>query len=252
MDIKIFQAFHKPFNYSENISWIAPIGVGGYNQNNFFLDSIGQNIAHLNQYYCELTALYWAYKNTSTQYIGLCHYRRYFIFNHQVIWNGSGNCQFKLDDHTDQELLKLIHSLTDNCQLKHLQFFLNKYDVVLPRPEIFNCSIEQQYLQCVESEPWFLFLEILKKTFTDELIINEYFRNRNSASMYNMFVMPRVLFEQYCEYLFSIIDQIFNEIGPKFDIYNNRYPGFLAERFLGFWIYIKGLKIKEVPIIFFS
>ena len=43
--------------------------------NKTFSDNIGDNLPHKNSSYCELTALYWLWKNPQDEEIGLCYYR---------------------------------------------------------------------------------------------------------------------------------------------------------------------------------
>ena len=92
MDIKILVASHKKAEMPED-SMYLPVHVGralypdrefGYQS-----DAEGDNISIKNPYYCELTALYWAWKNLKADYVGLAHYRRHFSLKtvHRGGWN---------------------------------------------------------------------------------------------------------------------------------------------------------------------
>ncbi len=54
------------------------VGAEGKADFGYTKDNTGDNISVKNPNYCELTGLYWAWKNLNCEYIGLCHYRRYF------------------------------------------------------------------------------------------------------------------------------------------------------------------------------
>ena len=83
MDTKIIVATHKEYLLLEDERYL-PVFVGAANSNldlPYQRDDEGENISIKNQYYSELTGLYWAYKNLKADYIGLCHYHRYFDLN---------------------------------------------------------------------------------------------------------------------------------------------------------------------------
>lgn len=82
MDVKILVCYHKDSTLISNDVY-TPIHVGKKNSNvnlPFIGDDTGDNISELNGLYCELTGLYWGWKNMDADYIGLCHYRRIFCF----------------------------------------------------------------------------------------------------------------------------------------------------------------------------
>ena len=72
-------AAHKLY-WMPSDSVYMPIHVGreGKADLGYVGDNTGDNISAKNPNYCELTALYWAWKNLEADYVGLVHYRRYF------------------------------------------------------------------------------------------------------------------------------------------------------------------------------
>ena len=79
-NIKLLVAMHKAYCLPEDAVY-APIQVGGVHipgMENALRDDTGENISNKNKSYCELTALYWGWKNLQADYLGLVHYRRYF------------------------------------------------------------------------------------------------------------------------------------------------------------------------------
>ena len=77
--VNIYIAAHKKFNVPNNDIYI-PLQVGAEGKPNlgYTLDCSGDNISLKNPYFCELTGLYWIWKNSNADYVGLVHYRRFF------------------------------------------------------------------------------------------------------------------------------------------------------------------------------
>lgn len=84
--VKIVVATHKKYKMPSDAMYI-PLHVGAEGKKDsdgneldlgYIKDNTGENISILNPSFCELTGLYWAWKNLDSDYIGLVHYRRYF------------------------------------------------------------------------------------------------------------------------------------------------------------------------------
>ena len=71
MDIKILVAAHKKYWMPDDDVYL-PIHVGreGKEDLGYLGDNTGDNISSKNANYCELTGLYWAWKNLKCDYIG--------------------------------------------------------------------------------------------------------------------------------------------------------------------------------------
>ena len=242
MSTFVLQTFHKDFSYNRKCQWILPIGVNGYCGSNFLKDNEGDEISSLNAYYCELTAQYWAWKNCHYENIGFFHYRRYMNFLPSSGFDDNFRINVK-----DAEVV--IPFLTSFDQKKALEKLLSVSDVIVPMRVMLNPSISDQYCRTIEAAPWHEFVRQLKIKFPLSIDPELYFGSVNYAPLCNLFVMKRMVFLRYCEDLFSVIDLVYDKIGTPYDDYNNRYPGFLAERFLGYWLYIQDVKKLEVPMV---
>ena len=79
MSAKIVVAYHKHWlSYDSESGIFLPIHVGkslSRTDLGIIGDDTGDNISYLNPYYCEMTAMYYAWKNIKADYKGLCHYR---------------------------------------------------------------------------------------------------------------------------------------------------------------------------------
>lgn len=242
MSLTIFQTFHKEFLHNPECQWIRPIGVGGFYGPHYLNDNQGDHIAHLNGGYCELTAQYWVWKNSNEDCVGFYHYRRYLNFVSKPGFHSNTSV-------SQEEAGNAIAYLTTDEQLASLKKLMSICDVVTPLRTALTPSIDEQYRRIVEAEPWDLFLAEIVKRFPNSIDPEIYFKTVSSTPICNMYVMKRNIFNQYCEDLFSILNAVYEKIGSPYDTYNNRYPGFLGERFLGYWLHIQKHSAVEVPMV---
>lgn len=227
-DIKIFVVTHKPAHIPADQIYI-PIHVGDqeFFLNNMVRDDNGYNIAEYNPFINECTAMYWIWKNVNCDYVGINHYRRYFLKNG-------------------------YESMTNILNAKMINQIMDNYDVILaPKYYTYFRTVEE-HLSCdvCNSEGIEIARQVLKQYQPKYLeTFNEVFRN-NSIYRCNLFVMSKQNFDKYCEWLFSFILKVSDAIDvTNYDSYSKRMAGFLAERMLTVWLITSNLKIKELPFL---
>lgn len=161
-------------------------------------DCEGDNISEKNRQYCELTVLYWIWKNAKEEIVGLSHYRRHFI-------------------------------LPDNWQNIMIS---NKIDVILPVPTFVYPSIEENYKERHDSADWEFLMKYLEKNRPEDYAAAKKVFLENLYSPCNMFIMHRAVLNELCSWMFPIVDAVAVHGGIKEDVYLNRYPGFISERLI--------------------
>lgn len=164
-------------------------------------DNTGEHISELNRQFCELTAMYWIWKNTEEDIVGLAHYRRHFILPPD--W------------------------------LERMQ--ANEIDVILPVPLYVAPSLAGNYKERHDPADWDYMMQYLEETDEKTCREAEIFFRGQLYSPCNMFIMRRKTLEEMCGWLFPILFRVVEHGGEKLDGYQNRYPGFLSERLISFF-----------------
>lgn len=132
---------------------------------------------------------------------------------------------------------------------------LAKYDVVLPKKISYKyLSLEQQYARFHDSSDFDKFNLLIKSKYPEFGVHLRKVSSCKKFYAYNMFIMKREIFDDYCKKLFAILFDLEGiiSIDSKSD-YQKRVFGFIGERFLNVYIdYLKGkrdLKIKELNVL---
>lgn len=217
--IKIMVALHKPAPVFQDEIY-TPIQVGKalskYNLP-YQGDNTGDNISLKNPYYSELTAQYWGWKNLHCEYIGLCHYRRYFIKKFTI-------------ENIDNEM--------KDC------------DIILVNPLILPNSILKFWSIDLIPEDIAIFYLFMRKKYPHEKdFFENYFTQMNKFYPCNMFVCKKELFDKFANWQFSTLQDL-EKILP-FSKYSrpNRILGYLGEGLLPYYAHLQHWKIKTMKIV---
>ena len=185
-------------------------------------DDTGDNISRFNPSFCELTGLYWMWKNDSSHIVGLMHYRRYFAPRRQ---HGLAFGNHQIAQSTDfEELGQGIDILVPDAR---------HWEVHNGTPE----TLLVQYGHYHHAHDMFLARdETLRRTpeYRDAF---DYVMAGNTISHHNMFVARKAAIDEYCAWLFPILFAIEPHIPYEFyDRYQSRVFGFISERLFAVWL----------------
>lgn len=255
---KIYVACHKDFYIPES-EVLFPIQVGAAlapsRFDNMLHDDVGDNISKKNRSYCELTALYWAWKNDDSDYVGLFHYRRFFSFKPASISTEKRRDYVCLSD----DKLDLL-----DINKESLDKFVRDCDFAVAMPNITTDvgvpTVFDQYRVAPHHhiEDFELLLNIIDEKTPDIGATAREFIKGQKVHYYNMFYMRRDIFNSYCEWLFDILTEFDKQKDySHYTMQAYRLPGYLAERMLSiYYAYMKeknpDLKTKELQVAMFK
>ena len=154
-------------------SWEVPIQAGAALTDIRIcdlLDSFGESISVRNRQYYEATAMYWVWKNVTTPWVGIEHYRRRLLVYPDML--------------------------------------SNDIDAILPLPYICYPDSLAQFRRFVSDEVVEVLLDALKAIYPDDYDNYVKCLNGKYHYAYNLIAAKQSVFADYCEWAFRITDHI--------------------------------------------
>ena len=229
MKISIVIAAHKHFWHPDHSVYLPlHVGAEGKESIGFRGDNTGAHISFKNKNYCELTGLYWAWKNLCFDYLGLVHYRRYFAKRNFFVPKKN-----------------TVLSTSEITQL------LSTNNVILPTKR--NYFIETNYSQYVNAhseKDLQATAAVLSKHYPAYVSAWERCMYRTAGHRFNMFVMKKKFAEAYCEWLFGVLALVENKLNAsQSSLCQERIYGYIGERLLDVWIEQNQVDYCEQPVV---
>lgn len=230
----IYVITHKNFVFTQLDNHYQVLHVGKSESDPSYLrDDSLTNISEKNPYYCELTGLYWIWKNiTDNDITGLVHYRRYFTTIQGDLFYTYIGKKPKILNYK-----KIEQALKDN-------------DIILPTPEHIHRTLREYYCDEHLEEDIDVTRDTIKQSCPEYIDDFDHVLNDHSFIFGNMMICRKSVLNAYCSWLFPILADVEKriDINKYEDNYQKRVYGFLAERLLQVWVTHSKLKIKYYPV----
>ncbi|WP_300680151.1 DUF4422 domain-containing protein [Nocardioides sp.] len=251
--IKIVVAYHKP-DVLVSDSVLTPVHAGRalarqrmapdnpdlmWLVENTLGDDTGDNISEKNSSYNEMTTHYWAWKNYAElgdpDYIGFMHYRRHFMFK------DGEKLQYEATNLGEPDYF----TETLGYSPEAVEQLLTECDFVYTRPHR-RTSMWDHYRNNHHVGDLETAVEILEERFPDMKKSAHRYLNGKRAIFCNMFIMPKDLFFEYANFVFTILA----ELEERVDLGTRRM--FVSEWLSGIFItelLARGYNGKQLPMV---
>ena len=233
MDIKILVSTHKPYIMPKDTSIYLPIQVGYDEVSEHFGfqgDNTGDNISYKHRFYSDLSAIYWGWKNLNVEYMGSCHYRRYFVS--------------KKPKYDDNEFFRYI------LNREELESLLNKCPVIVAKKRNYYIeSIESHFKHTHESSDFDLLWEIISEISPEYVDSFEKVAKSTSAHLFNTFIMRKDYVDSFCSFMFPILFEVEKRVDfSTRSEFESRTCGYLAEFLLDTWLIKNHVSYQEIEL----
>ncbi|MCR4674035.1 MAG: DUF4422 domain-containing protein [Lachnospiraceae bacterium] len=238
MNIKVIVAAHKSYEMPEDEMYL-PLQVGAEDKlslgGNFYRDNTGENISRKNPLFCELTGLYWAWKNLDCDAYGLVHYRRGLTIK-------------------PKREIKKYGPLKNVLSFEETDGLLCKCDVIVPKKRKYYIeNLYTHYSHTLDGSHLDLAKEIIAEKYPEYLPFVEKAYHQTWGYMFNMFIAKRQIADSYLEWLFDILFEMERRIDvTALSDFHKRLFGRVSEILFNVWIQkaiADGITVQEVSYL---
>lgn len=218
---KVYIMTHKSFN-PPSTEVYKPLQVGHAISEDlgYLCDDVGENISAKNKSYCELTGIYWAWKHSDVDVIGICHYRRYFFKEGHII-----------NEEEINEALNNYDCIVGNSSTTAFGSLWEHYS---------NVHFEKDMVVC---------RDVISEICPEYLSSFDTCMKCNFFTIGNMMITSKSIFDDYCSWLFEILFEIEERIDiSDYDAFQYRVFGYLAERLLRVWLMNHTYRVCEMEV----
>lgn len=256
--LKVYIASHRhiEIDYSGNHGYFEPLGLGfngakcGFTLNDSLYED---NVSSQNDLLSELSGLYWIWKHSKAENVGLMHYRRVFLSRDSV------KTRLHYIKQSINFLLGRGYFLTSftrldvkSVDLSELEILLHEkisdVDLFVPSRVKMKSTVKENWLQNHPGEQLFELSKAVKALFPNDVQAWNRYLDSNTFFLLNMFIGSKRVFDEYMKDLWHIVEFLL-PLAETYEGYDRRFIGFAAERYFGFWILknMDKLKIEELP-----
>lgn len=231
--MKIYIVAHKKFDNPifEDIYQPIQVGTALHDEidSRWEKDNTGIEISEKNLSYNELTGLYWIWKNSKEDIVGLCHYRRYFVRLKGKVKN------------------LFLGSCGDFLQKEYIEKILSSHDIVVHNKTYFRQGCRQQYIDTQKYPDDIKMLrKVLKMYYPDYVPAYDKVMKGRKCHLLNMVIGRKEVVDRYCEWLFDVLFKVEGQLKANGEDSFERRMGMLGERMLDIWIIKNNIRIKEM------
>lgn len=203
-------------------------------------DDINENISEKNPYYCELTGLYWAWKNLKdADVIGLVHYRRHFTVKSSAFRRGH-------------------YPMRSVLTSSELDTILSNSDIVVPKKRVYGVeTLYSHYDHTLDGYQLDVAADIIKEHYPEYAPYVSTVYKRRWGYMFNMMIAAYPVVDEYCTWLFDILfkmEERLNSEGYMDGLkgFEARLYGRVSEILFNVWLEKKaedGIRVAEVTVM---